>query len=161
MNRHPAAAIAALAGATIATALIGKNASGRTAWYRLLRKPNLQPPPAVFGPVWTVLYALTTLSGWFLYQAKSSRARSAGLGLYAVQQTFSAAWTPLFFGAHKPKLAMVDLALLFGTLGAYTTVAAKADKRAALLVAPVLAWVGFAGYLNAGIIAKNPRLLLD
>lgn len=162
-QRHPGAVAAAFIGATIATSLAGKIATGRpnrSLWYRLLRKPKLQPPPAVFGPVWTVLYALTTLSGFTLYRAPPSPARSAGLGLYAAQQTLNALWTPLFFARKRPKLALVDLGLLVSSLGAYTIVAAKAERRASLLMLPQLSWVLFAGYLNAALVRKNPRLLV-
>lgn len=38
----------------------------RGQWYESLRKPRWQPPRAVFGPVWTVLYILM---GVACYQA--------------------------------------------------------------------------------------------
>jgi benzodiazapine receptor len=160
-TRHPLAAAAAFIGATVATAIVGKIATKRSRgiWYRLLRKPTLQPPPVVYGPVWSTLYTLSTLSGLSLYRAQTSPARSVALGLYGAQQTFNALWSPIFFGSKRPRLALVDLGLLLGSLAGYTVAAAKADRRAAFLMLPTLAWVSFAGYLNAGVVRRNPRLL--
>ena len=44
----------------VAAAVLGGIGTKPTsAWYRGLDKPGWQPPPWVFGPVWTALYALT------------------------------------------------------------------------------------------------------
>src|SRR5690242_4673619 len=33
-------------------------------WYASQDKARLNPPPPVFGPVWTILYALIATAGW-------------------------------------------------------------------------------------------------
>ena len=62
----------------------------------------------------------------------------------------NAAWAPLFFGLHLilPALGVILALLVLVAL----TVAKflRVDRAAALLMLPYLAWVGFAGYLNAG-----------
>src|SRR5438128_12281702 len=70
---------------------------GTQLWYRRLRKPPFQPPSAVFGPVWTGLYALIALSGWRVWNRPAGPARSRALGLWALQLGFNAAWSWLFF----------------------------------------------------------------
>src|SRR5262245_27313374 len=65
---------------------------GNQLWFRRLRKPAFQPPKAVFGPVWTVLYSLMALSGWRVWNQRAGPARSRALGLWALQLGFNAAW---------------------------------------------------------------------
>src|SRR3954452_19978593 len=52
-------------GAVAATAGLGARATTpalSSRWYRRLDKPSWQPPGPVFGPVWTVVYALSAAS---------------------------------------------------------------------------------------------------
>lgn len=46
-------------------------------WYRRLRKPPSQPPPAVFGPVWTVLYTAALADSGLLFAASALYTRKA------------------------------------------------------------------------------------
>jgi translocator protein len=131
---------------------------GRGLWYRALRKPPGQPPPQVFGPVWTALYGLMSASAYRVSRTPPSPARSRALGLWWKQLALNAAWSPLFFGAHRARLALADLVALAATLADYTRTAAKVDRPAAWLMAPYLGWLGYAGYLNLGIVRRNPRL---
>lgn len=124
-------------------------------WYRALRKPSFTPPDRAFGIVWPVLYSLGALSAWRVAKAPDSKERSMALGLWATQLAFNAAWTPAFFGAHRPRLAMATLSANHLSLGAYALTAAKVDKTAAWMVVPYLGWITFAGVLNASIIGKN------
>ncbi len=125
-------------------------------WYRRLRKPPQTPPSWVFGPAWGVLYTLSALSVWRVWQAPPTRMRRAALTLWAVQHGMNAIWSPLFFAAHRPKAALVDLLAMFGTSTAYAVTAAKVDRPAAWMIAPYVGWIGFAGSINAGVVALNP-----
>lgn len=128
-------------------------------WYRMLRKPSFTPPDRVFAVVWPVLYASAAVSAWRVWRTPSSPARTRALGLWGAQLACNAAWSPIFFGAHRPKLALVDLGGNFASLGAYAITAAKIDRPAAALVVPYLGWLSFAAAMNAGVIAKNRWLL--
>lgn len=79
------------------------------------------------------------------------------LGLWGTQLAFNAAWSPLFFGQHLPRVALADLVLNQASLGAYAAYARKVDPTAAYLVAPYLGWLTFAGALNSGIVLRNRR----
>ena len=59
-----------------------------------------------------------------------------------------------------PRAALIDLGLLWSSLGGYLLQARKVDRPAAALVLPYLGWVSFAAVLNAAVIRKNPRWLL-
>ncbi|MBX3187654.1 MAG: tryptophan-rich sensory protein [Labilithrix sp.] len=128
-------------------------------WYRLLRKPPQTPPSWLFKAIWPVLYGLTAYSGYRVWKKRHSHDAKSALALWASQLAFNAAWTPLFFGRHRSRAALADLALNLATLIAYTARAARVDRLAALLMTPYLAWLAFAGTLNAGIVRRNPRLL--
>jgi tryptophan-rich sensory protein len=144
-----ATAAAALAGA-------GVSRSANLAWYHTLRKPPGTPPSAVFGPVWTLLYGLMAVSAYRVWRRPAGPDRSRALALWGGQLAVNAAWSPLFFGLHLPRVALVDLGALLVLLAAYAQAARRVDRPAASLMAPYLAWVGYAGYLNAGIVAQNP-----
>jgi Tryptophan-rich sensory protein (mitochondrial benzodiazepine receptor homolog) len=84
-----------------------------------------------------------------------AEARAAVVG---AQLAANAVWTPIFFGARRPALALADLAALLALLAAYTSQAAKSDRPAAGLFAPYIAWVLFAGVLNFEIVRLNPEM---
>lgn len=158
-----AISLAVFGGLTAAAALAGSRVTrtNRNSWYRALRKPSFQPPAAAFPVVWTGLYSLMALSANRVYTAPPSPARTRALGLWGLQLGLNAAWTPIFFGLRRPRLAMADIAALLGAVAAYTREARNVDPLAPALMAPYLGWVGFAGAINAEIIRLNPRLASD
>jgi benzodiazapine receptor len=144
-------------GLTAAVAFAGSRSTreGRGLWYRRLRKPRFNPPRWVFGPVWTALYGLMSVSAYRIWRQPPSPARTRALALWATQLGLNGIWSPLFFGKHRPRAALVDLIGLAAAIASYIRVAAKLDRLAAALMAPYLAWVGFAGLLNAAIVRRN------
>jgi tryptophan-rich sensory protein len=123
-------AYAAIAGSTAFSAFFGARATRRgKAWYRVIRKSSLNPPDAVFGPVWTTLYALNAASAARVYRAQPSKTRSASLALWALQQTLNAAWTPLFFGQRRPLAALADIGLLWTSIATYLATAIVRQPR--------------------------------
>ncbi len=162
---HPVLAGLGFAAATYGIGLIGNlTMRGRGApdslWFRLLRKPKVQPPSWVFGPVWTALYAAVAYAGWRIWRAPASRRRTAALGLWTAQLALNGIWTPIFFGARRPIAALADVIALDAAATACAVTAAGVDKRATAAFAPYLGWLGFATVLNAKIVTKNPSALL-
>ena len=147
--------LAVVAGITAIAPILGARASKPGPWYRSLRKPPQTPPAWVFGPAWTLLYTLSAWSLWRVWRSPPSRTRRAALTLWGVQHGLNAAWSPLFFAAHRPRAALVDLGGLLVTSAAYAVVAGRVDRTAGWLIAPYVGWIGFAGSLNAGIVAMN------
>ena len=132
---------------------------GQSAWYRLLSKPAFQPPRAAFAPVWTTLYGMMSVSAGRVARQPPSPERSAALTLWNAQLAANTTWSWLFFARHRPGSSLVDLGALLLLLGGYTHFARRVDRTAAWLMAPYLAWTGFAGVLNGAILAKNRRRL--
>ena len=126
-------------------------------WYESLAKPPGTPPNWLFGPVWTLLYLLIAFAGWRLWLARADRdarlaaaARSA-LGLWGLQLALNAAWSWLFFGLHRPGLALANIVALFVAIVLLVRVAGRARPAAARMLLPYALWVGYAAWLNAGL----------
>lgn len=129
-------------------------------WYATLVRPELSPPNWVFGPVWTVLYACMAVVAVRLWNARGKkgmrRKATWALSAFGVQLALNLAWSPLFFGAHMPGVALVDIIAMWVAIVATIVLAARVDRVSAWLLAPYLAWVSFALYLNAAIVVLNP-----
>jgi tryptophan-rich sensory protein len=124
---------------------------GDDTWYQVLVKTPGTPPPWVFGPVWSVLYVMMGVAGGRLIFRRVWPA----VGLFGLQFVLNLAWTPVFFGAREPGMALlVILALWVSVLGTIF-LARKWDRVSAWLLVPYLAWVSYATYLNAGIFWLN------
>jgi tryptophan-rich sensory protein len=122
-------------------------------WYDGLRKPPLNPPNWVFGPVWSVLYLSIAVAGWLVWRARSGSAKP--LVLWGSQLVLNAAWSLLFFGLHLPSLALAEIVLLLALLLATTVSFFAVRPLAGILFLPYVAWVSFAAYLNAGLWYLN------
>ncbi|MCC5841864.1 MAG: tryptophan-rich sensory protein [Opitutales bacterium] len=124
-------------------------------WYASLNKPTWNPPSWVFGPVWTLLYALMAISAWLVWVRGGFSAQRGPLSLFLLQLALNAAWSPVFFGLERPDLAF--LVILFLWLGIVATIIAfrKVSHPATTLLLPYLAWVSFATALNGAIWILN------
>ncbi|MBX3199832.1 MAG: tryptophan-rich sensory protein [Labilithrix sp.] len=149
--------IALIGGATLTALFLGRVAMkrGPKRWYRSLAKPPWTPPDRVFGLVWPLLYTLSAASAWRVWRAPPSKQRSAALGIWATQIATNAAWSPLFFGKRKPAAALADLSANLGSAAGYALAARKVDGTAGLLMLPYVAWVTFAGTINASVVRHN------
>mgnify|MGYP003819880249 CR=1 FL=1 len=124
-------------------------------WYPLLAKPSWNPPASVFGPVWTVLYAMMTVAAWRVWKVAGWAGAKTALILFFVQLGLNAAWSGLFFRLHRPDLALAEILLLWCII-AMTLVAFRShDRWAGALLAPYWVWVGYAATLNYAIWRLN------
>jgi tryptophan-rich sensory protein len=126
-------------------------------WYPALVKPSWTPPNWVFGPVWTVLYALMGIAAarvWIHH--RGTRSGRYSLMLFGVQLALNCTWSVLFFAVRVPGYAFVEIVLLWITILALVLWWWWLDRKASLLLVPYLAWAGFAGALNATIWNLNP-----
>lgn len=122
-------------------------------WYRMIAKPSWTPPDWVFGPVWTVLYIMMAVAAWLVWKT-GDRVRPA-MVLFFVQLVLNLAWTFLFFNAQSPGLALVEIVFLWLFVAATMLAFFGRHSTAGWLFVPYLAWVSFAGILNAAIWMMN------
>lgn len=142
------AAVSVLGGLATAESVSG--------WYQTLQKPPLNPPDSVFGPVWTLLYIMMAVAAWRVWRkAGSIGAAKAALGMYGVQLGLNLLWSFAFFGWQQPLWGLVDIIALDITLLITLVLFWRQEKIAGILMVPYAVWVGFATYLNAGMVLLN------
>jgi tryptophan-rich sensory protein len=125
-------------------------------WYERLAKPSWRPPNRLFAPVWTILYLMIAVSGWLVWREAGFAGAALPLAVYGLQLVLNAAWTPIFFGLHRPDLAFLNIVLVWLSIVATMLLFYPINAVAALLLLPYLAWVAFAAALNFAIWRLNP-----
>lgn len=123
-------------------------------WYADLAKPSWNPPGWVFGPVWTMLYAMMAVAGWLVWRRGGATSQLA-LRWFAVQLVLNVSWSAVFFGLQLPGLAFVEILMLWVAIAATLVTSWKVSRAAGILLAPYLLWVSFATILNFAIWRLN------
>jgi tryptophan-rich sensory protein len=126
-------------------------------FYAQLSRPSWAPPAWVFGPVWSVLYALMGVAAWLV--SRSPGPKRVALSLFGAQLAANALWSWLFFAWHRGALAAVEVLLLLVLIVATVAAFWRVSRLAAVLMIPYLLWVGFAAVLTWAIWRSNPGLL--
>ena len=123
-----------------------------TPWYSSLIKASWNPPSWLFGPVWTVLYILMTISVWLVCRdRKHTHKHSFAYTLFFLQLVLNGLWSYLFFAWHHIGLALLDLGVLFILVGFMAIYFFRIKKSAGYLLLPYFLWLGYALTLNAAI----------
>jgi tryptophan-rich sensory protein len=111
----------------------------------------LTPPNGVFGPVWTILYIGMAVAAWRVWRCGDVLGdHRRALTLWGWQLAVNALWAPLFFGLHRPAIAIGVILVLDGLVAATILAFRRIDRIAGLLLMPYLAWSLFASYLTLG-----------
>ena len=145
---------------TFAAAGIGAAASvsaGR--FYMELNRPAWAPSPAVFGPVWTILYILIALAAFLVVREAGWRLALVPLAVYVLQLALNAVWTWLFFKWHLGLAAFLDIVVLLMLVAVTAWVFWGVRPLAGVLMLPYLGWVGFATVLTWSVWRLNPGVL--
>lgn len=120
-------------------------------WYAKLNKPPGVPPNWVFGPVWTLLYALMGVAiALVWHRAEPGGEKKRAVLWFAAQMILNLIWTPVFFGMHELGIALIIILALWIAIVFTIRSFLKVDRLAAFLLGPYLLWVSYASYLNAG-----------
>lgn len=125
-------------------------------WYSNLTKPSWNPPSALFGPVWTILYLLMAVAAWFIWRETGFCRQPLPLIVFFVQLAFNFAWTFIFGLAHELLGAFIEIVLLWLLIVLTMILFYRVKWWVPLLLVPYLAWVTFASCLNFALYKLNP-----
>lgn len=141
-------------------AAIGAAASVQAGpFYTQLVRPEWAPPPGVFGPVWSVLYAMMGIAAWLVWRKAGFQAARTALLLFMIQLAVNALWSWLFFGWHRGALAFADILLLWVLIAGTVITFWRLRPLAGALLLPYWLWVSFATALNYAVWQLNPQSL--
>jgi tryptophan-rich sensory protein len=171
-NGSVARSLLALIGFVVVVGLVASAGALFTpgTWYAELAKPDWTPPSAIFGPVWTVLYATIAVAGWLAWLRRGGRAKAdatgrgatvadrrvrAAFAFYALQLVLNGLWSFLFFGLHRPGVAFIDLMALWIAVLCTVLLFYGIRPLAGILLVPYFAWITFAARLNLAIWRLN------
>lgn len=128
-------------------------------FYSQLIKPTWAPPSWLFGPVWTVLYAIIIVSfGTVFYKAFTGKLAWMVALPFVLNLVFNLLFTPIQFGLKNNLLASIDILLVVGTLiwAFYAIWYFAPNLRWVIYVnIPYLLWGTFATYLQLTITYLN------
>lgn len=118
-------------------------------WYAGLVKPPFNPPNWIFGPVWTMLFAMMAYAVFRILRQPLEKRRA--LTVYHIQLALNLLWSCVFFGLNSPLggvlVILALLAMILVTIAAF----GQLDRISAWLLWPYLAWVSFATLLTVSI----------
>lgn len=121
-------------------------------WYPTLVKPFFNPPNWLFGPAWTLLFALMAYGVYRILRLPADMSGKArALIVYHAQLGLNVLWSCVFFGLQSPLggvfVIVPFLAMILAMIAAFRPL----DRLAANLQWPYVAWVSFATLLNVSI----------
>lgn len=152
-RRWAAIGTAFLAAAVVAA--LGASMTELGTWYQGLKKPVWQPPDWLFGPAWTLIFALSALAAAIAWWRSSRATRTWIVGLFVLNGVLNILWSWLFFRLQRPDWALIEVVFLWLSILALIIMLGGVSRTAAWLLAPYLIWVTFAGMLNLAVVDLN------
>jgi len=128
-------------------------------FYGQLSQPLWAPPGWVFGPVWSVLYAMMAIAAWLVWRGGGFSGNRKALGFFFAQLLVNSLWSWLFFAWRLGALALVDILILWLLIVATIVYFWRSNVLAGALLIPYLLWVSFASGLNYSVWQLNPGML--
>jgi len=142
--------------AAVSVAVLGGLATDIGPWYAALEKPPWKPSDAWFGPVWTLIFALTAMAAALSWWNSPDRVSRQNLLIWlSFNAMLNVGWSLLFFRLRRPDWALSEVALLWLSIVILIWVCGKRSRLAGLLLLPYVAWVSFAAVLNLEIVRLN------
>ena len=144
------------AAAAMAVAGLGGWMTDIGPWSLSLVQPSWKPPDWLFGPAWTVIFALAAASGVTAWRAAPTRtAQEWMLVLFALNGFLNVLWSLLYFRLRRPDWALMEVGFLWLSVALLMVVLGRYSRKASLLLAPYLLWIAFAGVLNWATVRLN------
>ena len=156
VGRRVALPVVVAAISALAVAMLGALMTELGDWYYGLRQPPWKPPDWLFGPAWTLIFALTAAAGvaaWRDMHGKETREWL--LVLFALNGFLNVLWSLLFFRLQRPDWAQFEVAFLWLSIVVLIVYVGRHSRLAAGLLLPYLAWVTFAAVLNGAVVRLN------
>jgi tryptophan-rich sensory protein len=148
--------IAAAFACALAVAIFGALVTQIGPWYFALKKPSWQPPDWLFGPAWTLIFGLAALAAVLAWRQSPPGAAHVRIVLaFAANMILNSLWSVLFFRLHRPDWALIEVAFLWASIVIVMLILWPYSHNATWLIAPYLAWVSFASFLNLTIVRLN------
>ena len=148
--------VLAAAGVAAGVGVLGTITTDLGPWYMHLHKPAWQPPDALFGPIWTLIFALAALSFIIYWRHRASRDdRLEVIAAFLMNGFLNVSWSLLFFRVERPDWALYEVAFLWVSIVVMIGLVKRASTSAAVLLLPYLIWVSFAAALNIKIVQLN------
>ena len=126
-------------------------------WYAALEKPGFVPPGWVFPVAWTTLYILMGVALALVLDARDAPKRGLAIALFAAQFLLNLAWSPLFFGLHQVRIALVVVISMALIVAILIPLFRRIRPLAGWLLLPYLVWLCLATALNWEIARLNPN----
>lgn len=125
-------------------------------WYKTLIKPTWAPPSWIFGPIWTFLYIIITISFGRVFIALAQKQIPFIVVLpFILNLIFNLIFTPIQFGLKNNILAAIDISFVFITLVWAMIVIYPHIKWVTYILSPYLIWVCIATILQFTVTWLN------
>lgn len=125
-------------------------------WYATIIKPSFTPPNWLFGPIWITLFFLMGITFYLLWsRLREGIIVTVPLIAFGSQLVLNVLWTFLFFDLHLLFASLVEIVILWATIGVTIATSYRATKTGGLLLLPYIAWVTIASLLNYGVWVLN------
>ena len=155
-TRNKLAPIALAAAAAIGVAALGGLMTDLGDWYLSLQKPAWQPPDWLFGPAWTLIYALVAVAAVRAWRRSTTKTSQQNLLIaLLINATLNVGWSLVFFRLQRPDWAMFEIFFLWSSIVLLIAIVRRRDRVAAWLLVPYLAWVTYAATVNYGVVYLN------
>jgi benzodiazapine receptor len=149
-------AVAVAAASVTAVAVAGGLLTEVGPWYEALRFPSWRPPNWLFGPAWTLIFLLIAVGGIIAWEHARDGSARLWLGLaFAINAILNVAWSALLFKLRRPDWALREVVLLWASIVVLVLICGGLSRLSAFFLAPYLAWVTFAAFLNWRVVELN------